>query len=212
MHGSPAGTSTPAAEHPLVALGALAAAIASGPSARHTCAITAAGRLRCWGDGKHGEIGHASDAGDVGDAGVWPGALPTPATLGDVGVWPGALPTPATLGDVPLAGDGRVTGVAPGGLHTCALLDTGQVRCWGEGRDGVLGAARSGRVLARDAVEVDVGGRVVEIASGSSHTCALLDTGRVRCWGSNRDGQLGYGLRENVGEQRAPAAVGDVPL
>jgi alpha-tubulin suppressor-like RCC1 family protein len=196
VRGSSAGTSTPAAEHPLVALGAPAVRIASSPAADHTCAITAAGHLRCWGDGKHGEVGHASDTGEAGD----------------VGVAPGKLPTPDTLGDVPLAGAGRVTGVAPGGSYTCALLDAGKVRCWGESWFGALGPGRPARVPARGAVEIDIGGRVVEIVSGALHSCALLDTGRVRCWGANFEGQLGYGLRENVGEQRAPAAVGDVPL
>ncbi len=103
-------------------------------------------------------------------------------------------------------------GVAPGGKHTCALLDTGRVRCWGANEFGVLGPGSPERVLARDAVEIEVGGHVVEIAAGAFFTCAVLDTGRVRCWGINADGQLGYGTAENVGEKRSPAAVGDVPL
>jgi alpha-tubulin suppressor-like RCC1 family protein len=184
---------TPAAEHPLVALGVPAVRLGSGVGAGRTCAITAAGRLRCWGSGTYGSVGYAFE-------------------IDDVGVSRGELPTPAKLGDVPLAGGGRVIGVAPGGDHTCALLDTGRVRCWGEGHVGVLGPGSPERVLARDAVEIDVGGRVVEIAAGHMHTCALLDTGRVRCWGLAADGRLGYGTAENVGEQRSPAEVGDVPL
>ena len=191
--GSTADRDTPAAEHPLVALGVPAVSLAAGVGSYRVCAITAAGRLRCWGGGRYGRIGYAYE-------------------VGQVGVSRGELPTPAKLGDVPLAGEGRVTGVALGGDHTCALLDTGRVRCWGEGRFGMLGPGSPGLVLARDAVEVDVGGRVVEIAAGQMHTCALLDTGAVRCWGWHRDGRLGYGTSENVGEQRSPAEVGDVPL
>jgi alpha-tubulin suppressor-like RCC1 family protein len=191
--GSTADSYTPAAQHPLVALGVAAVQIASSAGAGHTCAITANGRLRCWGGSSFGEIGYGFD-------------------IDDVGVTRGELPTPAKLGDVHLPDNDRVTSVAPGGEHTCVLLDTGRVRCWGRGRFGVLGPGSPERVLARDAVEIDVGGRVVEIAAGQLHTCAVLDTGAVRCWGWNHDGQLGYGTAENVGEKRSPAAVGDVPL
>ena len=184
---------TPAAKYPVVALGVPAIRLASGVGARRVCAITSAGALRCWGGGLYGSVGYAFETDDVG------------VTRSD-------LPTPAKLGDVPLAGDGRVTGVAPGGEHTCTLLDNGHVRCWGANQFGVLGPGSPERVLARDAVEIDVGGRVVDISSGTFHTCAVLDTGSVRCWGINADGQLGYGTPENVGEKRSPAAVGDVPL
>jgi alpha-tubulin suppressor-like RCC1 family protein len=189
--GSTADRYTPAAKHPLVALGVPAVRLAAGVGSLRVCAITAAGHLRCWGSGSFGLVGFAFEIEAVGVSRGW-------------------APTPAKLGDVPLAGG--VTGAALGGDHSCALLDTGRVRCWGEARFGVLGPASPERVLARDAVEIDVGGRAVEIAAGAFHTCAVLDTGTVRCWGNNDDGQLGYGLRENVGEKRSPAAVGDVPL
>ena len=101
--------------------------------------------------------------------------------------------------------------ISAGTDHTCAVLDTGKVRCWGSSQYGVLGPGTPQRVLAKGAVEVDVGGRVVEISAGASHTCALLETGRVRCRGSDMQGQLGYGTYENVGEKRSPAEVGDVP-
>jgi alpha-tubulin suppressor-like RCC1 family protein len=191
--GSSADRYTPAAKHPLVALGVPAVRLAAGVGSLRVCAITAAGHLRCWGSGSFGLVGYAFEIEAVGVSRGW-------------------APTPAKLGDVPLAGGGRVTGAALGGDHSCALLDPGRVRCWGEARFGVLGPGSPERVLARDAVEIDVGGRAVEIAAGAFHTCALLDTGTVRCWGNNDDGQLGYGIRENVGEKRSPGAVGDVPL
>jgi alpha-tubulin suppressor-like RCC1 family protein len=185
---------TPAADRAPVALGAPAASLGTGTAATHTCAVTTAGRVRCWGLATGGPRGHGKSVA--------------------VGVAPGTLPTPAELGDLPITG--RVVQVAPGSDHTCVLTAAGQVRCWGDSRFGVLGQGpgrgESGRVPVESATHVDLGGRAVEIAAGGFHTCALLDTGRVRCWGWNRSGQLGYGTPENVGEQRPPAAAGDVPL
>jgi alpha-tubulin suppressor-like RCC1 family protein len=189
--GSSADRYTPAAEHPLVDFGVPVTRLGAGVGAGVTCAITRAGRVRCFGRGTHGELGYGRD-------------------IDKVGMTRGKMPTPARLGDVTLAG--RATQVVTGGEHTCSLLDTGRVRCWGSSRFGVLGKSGSDIVLAQDAVEVDVGGRVVDITAGAFHTCAVLDTGVARCWGDNSEGQLGYGTPETVGELRSPAAAGDVPL
>ena len=35
--------------------------------------------------------------------------------------------------------------------------------------------------------------QVRQIAAGANHTCALLDSGAIRCWGGNDQGQLGDG-------------------
>ncbi len=51
-----------------------------------------------------------------------------------------------------------------------------------------------------------LGGRAVQIAAGVEHTWALLDTGKVRCWGANAKGQLGYGHTRDIGDDEAPAA------
>jgi alpha-tubulin suppressor-like RCC1 family protein len=42
------------------------------------------------------------------------------------------------------------------------------------------------------------------IAAGGAHTCAVLTTGDVMCWGSNAEGQLGIGSTSNT---RVPSAV-----
>jgi alpha-tubulin suppressor-like RCC1 family protein len=47
---------------------------------------------------------------------------------------------------------------------------------------------------------VDLGGPVLALAAGDVHTCALLNGGRVRCWGSNGQGMLGLGHTDEVGE------------
>ena len=81
--------------------------------------------------------------------------------------------------------------------------------------EGQLGYANEDDVgddeTPASAGDVDVGGVVTQLAAGDWHTCALLDTGAVRCWGSNENGELGYGAIGDVGDDETPASVGDVP-
>lgn len=41
---------------------------------------------------------------------------------------------------------------------------------------------------------------------------AVLGTGRLRCWGLNADGRLGYGKTADVGEANLPESAGDVSV
>src|SRR5207244_379546 len=101
-----------------------------------------------------------------------------------------------------------------GRSHTCALLEGGTVRCWGEGLSGSLGYGNVNNIgddeSPASAGDVDVGGTVVQISVGAAHTCALLEGGTVRCWGANL--QLGYGNMNIVGDDETPASVGDVDV
>jgi hypothetical protein len=56
------------------------------------------------------------------------------------------------------------------------------------------------------------GGTVVQIYASLFHTCALLDTGAVRCWGSSGNGKLGYGNSVTIGDDETPASAGDVDI
>lgn len=108
--------------------------------------------------------------------------------------------------------------VAAGSEHTCALLSSGAVRCWGLGTFGRLGYASSssfggnpGDVPALLA-DIDLGFGARAVAAGGSHTCALSEDGRVRCWGRGTFGQLGYGNSQNIGDDESPVFAGDVPV
>lgn len=124
-----------------------------------------------------------------------------------------ALPsaTAAADGDLP-----AVTAVAAGGDHTCALLDNGEVRCWGNGSLGALGYGNTESIgddeAPAEAGSVDLGGKATAIVAASNSTCALLDDGTVRCWGFGAVGQLGYGNKENIGDDETPAEAGPVDL
>lgn len=174
----------PASSYPVFDLGAPVRQISAGGP---ICALLLGGRVRCWGRNESGELGYGHKR-----------AIASPAAAADVRV------------------GGPVLQITTGVAHVCALLPEGRVRCWGRGADGALGYG-NGLDIGDDetpdsAGDVPVGGRVVQIAAGGFHTCALLDTGKVRCWGDSHYGQLGYASIQRVGDTETPAQVGDVKV
>jgi cysteine-rich repeat protein len=157
---------------------------------QHTCVRTRTGAVRCWGRGINGQLGYGNIE-DVGDDEV-------PADVGSVDV------------------GGVVVHLSGGYAHTCAVLDDGAVRCWGGGMNGRLGYGNT-QTIGDDetpavAGDVDVGGFAVQVTTGASHTCVLLDDGDVRCWGIGSAGELGYGNLDPIGDNEAPAIAGDVAV
>ena len=76
------------------------------------------------------------------------------------------------------------------GTYTCTLLNTGTAKCWGSNSSGQLGDGTTTRRLTPTTVS-GLGSGVSAISAGQNHTCAVLGTGAVRCWGLNSSGQLG---------------------
>ena len=90
-------------------------------------------------------------------------------------------------------GTGRkAVALSSGGAHTCAILDNGDVSCWGYGYNGQLG---NGDIADKTTPTLTngfgIGRTAVAISSGYSHTCAILDNGDVSCWGDGNYGKLG---------------------
>jgi uncharacterized repeat protein (TIGR02059 family) len=88
--------------------------------------------------------------------------------------------------------DSGVTAITTGDFHTCALLATGAVKCWGSNYAGQLG---DGSTTTRN-TPTQVSGLssgVAAIAIASDHSCALLATGAVKCWGTGTYGKIGDG-------------------
>lgn len=98
-----------------------------------------------------------------------------------------------------------VAALAAGYRHTCALLTSGSVRCWGENASGQLG---DGSFTDR-ATPVAVTGlsNAVAIAARNNHTCVLTTGGALRCWGENFYGQLGAGDGNFPNNRAAPVVV-----
>ncbi len=181
-----------------VSLGGAAKAITAGGA--HTCAILNDGSVRCWGfggayqmnSGGDGRLGYGNTS-NVGD---------TPAT------------TPDKEGPVYLGTGRTAVAISAGNSHTCAILDNGDVLCWGFGADGRLGYGDTNAVgstpqtLPGNHGVVPLGGhKATAISAGNSHTCAILDDGSVRCWGFGGNGELGYGNQANAGN--TPATTPD---
>lgn len=169
-----------------VDIGGQVTALTAG--AEHTCALLDDGHVRCWGRGNYGQLGYQSDQ-SIGDD-----------------------EAPSEAGDVDIGG--IVVQIDAGAEHTCALLDDGAVRCWGEGSDGRLGYGNEDNIgitqTPRMAGNVALGGKAIQIIAGTYHTCAVLENRQARCWGRGTYGALGYGNTADVGAQNQPQDVGTV--
>lgn len=156
----------------------------------HSCALLDTGLVQCWGKNDVGQLGYGHQ-NQIGD---------------------GELPSSQS----PVSAGGTVVQLVAGGHHTCALLDTGDVRCWGANNYGQLGYGHTNHIGDNESITsagtVSVGGDVVQLAAGAIHTCALLDTGAVRCWGFSSQGRLGYGNTTQIGDNELPSSAGDVPV
>ncbi|MFO8072737.1 MAG: RCC1 domain-containing protein [Polyangia bacterium] len=55
--------------------------------------------------------------------------------------------------------------------------------------------------------------QVIDVGGGWYHTCAVLESGGLKCWGPNQFGGLGYGTDELIiGDDETPSSAGDVPV
>ena len=149
----------------------------------HTCAVTTTGTLKCWGLNTSGQLGIGS-AVAIGDGGSEMGSFLATTNVGT----------------------GRtVSQVSTGGSHTCALLDQGDLKCWGLNTSGQLGVRSSATALGDgsgemgDSLSTVYVGTSIQVATGGEHTCALLIEGTVKCWGENSSGQLGRQNTTDVG-------------
>ncbi|MEM7415426.1 MAG: hypothetical protein AAF389_08015 [Gemmatimonadota bacterium] len=93
---------------------------------------------------------------------------------------------------------GSVETLVAGSSHTCGISQ-GEVLCWGGNSQGQLGTGDADDRLSPAAV-TGLPGRPTDLAAGAVHTCALVDGGRVFCWGQNRSGQLGSGTTQGTNQ------------
>ena len=98
----------------------------------------------------------------------------------------GAAPVPAG------AAAGVATSITAGEFHSCALMKSGIVKCWGLNNRNQIGNLTAPPNVKKPVAVNGLTGAIA-VTAGDSHTCALLKAGTVKCWGANDVGELGSG-------------------
>ena len=198
-------------DHPVEVAGAATDWVAVSAGGVHTCARKADGTLWCWGADGSGQLGDGGTNSDQATPALIAGGVTdwrafdageshtcarratrqlrcwgrdNVGQLGDGG-------TNADQGSPVVVPGGRWAPVAGGQLHSCARKTNGRLFCWGRDFNGQLG---DGGANTDQTTPVQVDGAATDwrrVATGDNHTCARRTAGRLFCWGSDADGQLG---------------------
>jgi len=192
-------------------------AIAIGAGIGHTCALLSTGDVWCWGDNQQGQLASSGETvpgvpirisslgGDVQAIAVGDSHTCALSKGGGLKCWGHAAA--GQLGDglyrlsssEPVAPAGLTSGVvaiAAGTRHSCALLNGGVVKCWGENTHGTLGDNTS--LNSNTPIVSSVAPQQIEeLSLGTERTCARTAGGALYCWGRGTEGELGDGLRSN---------------
>ena len=203
---------------PVEVSGLSARAVALAAGVAHTCALTGAGGIKCWGFNEYGQLGDGTITSRTAPAdvsGLSSGVVAIAAGInhtcaltngGGIKCW--GYNGRGELGDgtnvdrtmpVDVSGLSRgVLAIAAGWQHTCALTSAGAVKCWGNNSSGELGNGTT----TDSATPVEVSGLssgAIALATGGSgfHNCVGMSAGGIKCWGLNDRGQLGDGTTTN---------------
>jgi alpha-tubulin suppressor-like RCC1 family protein len=166
---NPTGPSAKDTDGPLFSISGPVSAIGAGGD--FSCAIGPDGRLSCWGDNQYGQAAPPSGTYSVLSVGN-AHACAISATDGSITCW--------GMNDVGQVGGthgGPYSDVAAGLGHTCAILDSGVLDCWGSASGGYYES-------------LVPSGTFSQVSTGFWHTCAISQTGQLTCWGYNFHGQV----------------------
>ena len=109
--------------------------------------------MSCWGDNFYGQLGIGTNIDS------------TVQRVVDLGVGRSAV------------------SISLGQSHTCAILDNGNLKCWGKNSFGQLGISSTSDQNTPQLVDLGPGRTAVSVSLGNEHTCAILDNGSLKCWG-----------------------------
>lgn len=219
------GASTPAnGSTPVSPTGMTSGVAQVSAGGQHTCAVTTAGSLKCWGRGLWGRLGNGSETGSNTPVTIYPTGVQQVAAGGDhtcalltngtvqcwgynhygqVGVKPEntrdcgtgffdpyCRSTPETVPNLT-----NVVAIGAGTNHTCALVQGGQLKCWGNNVRGQLGVWPGTSPCSNDRCDKPFNARtnVASFALGEQATCIITTGGALECFGFNHEGQMATG-------------------
>lgn len=162
-------------DHTVLTAGEHFVDVSSGTA--HSCAVTSAGRVLCWGSGTNFVLDGASE--ETLNA-------PTPVTIP-------AMHTPVA--------------VTSGATFNCVRTAAGLLVCWGLNNAGQLGVDTTPEDHSVPSYATDLGDTVLSSSSfggGFEQACAVTTAGSVLCWGANGMGQLGRGTTSDAELTPAP--------
>ncbi len=233
-----------------VAVTGITQAIQIASAAGHSCVVLSTGHVQCWGDNSSSQLGNNTSVNSnvpvaairigpdnysiapfttkgfqvaVGDAhscarvstsngsaglGVkcWgatnAGELGNGASFCQVGT----ICEPKAHNGTPqvVSGMSSASFLSAGGHHSCVILTSGQVRCWGVGSRGQLGNGSTNHSNVPVTVTGLTGANGLSI--GSEFSCASV-SGTLKCWGANDAGQFGNGIGADAATATASTAV-----
>ena len=125
----------------------------------HTCAVLLDGTVKCWGDGRFGQLG----------IGTFGKAFSLPQTA-------------LTQEDVRLEG---VASISSHDNRSCALTNGGEVYCWGHHYDAVTDwtAFGSSGSWKKFASKIEAPVKFTQLKMGENYSCAIAENQNVYCWG-----------------------------
>jgi alpha-tubulin suppressor-like RCC1 family protein len=193
----------------------------------HACALLKNGDVMCWGDNSSGQLGsgtyspspipvkvvEVTDAVAISANGAHTCAITKSEEMkcwgdnhyGQLGDGTKTMSNvPVKVIDLPTT----IASISLGFDHTCAITTDGKALCWGQNLHGRLGDGSNSYGSTTPVEVINLADKAVGITASDEHTCVLLNSGGIQCWGSNTSGQLGISGSKNV--SKTPTNVIDL--